>query len=169
MVDAFIRRIEWLSEMSGRVVSWICIVLIFVVTYDVAARYLFNAPTVWSYDLGYMIGGTLMVLGGGYTLLHGGHVRVDVLYARLSTKVQLIVDGIFTVLFFFPLMGVLLYYAVVYFLQACATGEVSNMGIWQPVMWPFRLMFPIGIGLFLLQGIAWFSRTLKGLAKESRP
>jgi TRAP-type mannitol/chloroaromatic compound transport system permease small subunit len=157
------------SERSGRIFSWLSLALIFAITYDVAARYLFSAPTVWSYDISYMLGGSLMVLGGAYTLLHRGHVSVDIVYSRLSPRAQAILDTVLTFFIFFPLISVLLYFATTHAIKSVITQEVSAMGTsFTPVMWPFRCVLVIAIFLFLLQGIAWFAQNIIKLMKGGR-
>lgn len=153
-------RIDSISEWSGRIVCWLILLLIFAITYDVGLRYLFSAPTAWSYDLSYMLGGSFMVLGGAYTLLHKGHVRVDIVYSRLSPRAQTILDTILTFFIFFPFMSVLLYYSIDFAVHSVVINEVSSISVWAPAMWPFRWALVIAISLFLLQGICWFIRNV---------
>lgn len=160
MLRTLLTRIESVSESSGKIASWLVLILIGAVTYDVGMRYLFSAPTVWSYETSYMLGGSLMVLGGAYTLLHQGHVRVDIIYGKLSPKSKLIIDAALTLLVFFPLMFVFLYYSIDFAWTSLVNKEVSSIGVWRPIMWPFRWVLVIAIVLFLLQGIAWFIRNV---------
>ena len=169
MLERVLSTIESISERSGHVFMWFSLLLIAAITYEVGSRYLLSSPTVWSYDLSYMLGGSLMVLGGAYTLLHEGHVRVDVIYSRLSTRNKMILDATLIVLFFFPLMTVLFRVSLESAIRSVVTQEVSSVGIWEPIMWPFRLVFPIGIGLTLLQGVAWFVRSIKTIKGGRRP
>ncbi len=154
-----LNKVDSISEWSGRVTCWLIIALIFAITYDVGLRYLFSAPTAWSYDLSYMLGGSFMALGGAYTLLHKGHVRVDIVYSRLSPRAQAILDTILTFFIFFPLMSILLYYSIDFAVHSLVRNEVSSISVWAPVMWPFRWALVIAIFLLLLQGICWFIRT----------
>jgi len=156
MFRTLTKGISTLSEWSGRVFSWLVLVLIGTITYDVGARYLFRAPTAWSYDISYMIGGGFMVLGGAYTLLHKGHVRVDVIYNKLSPRGRAILDVTLTLLFLIPLLSIILYYSVQYAWNSLVTNELSSMGTtFKPIMWPFRWALVVAVALFLLQGIAW--------------
>lgn len=160
-----LEKIDLISEWVGRFVGWLVLVLILLITYEVGARYIFSAPTKWSYDLSYMIGGSLMVLGGAYALLHEAYVRVDVVYSRLQPKAKLIIDVILTLLFFLPLMSVALYYSTNAACTSWVSKEVSSVGYWEPIIWPFKWVFPVAIFMFLLQGIAWFIRNLLSLIK----
>jgi len=103
-----------------------------------------------------MIGGGFMVLGGAYTLLHKGHVRVDVIYNKLSPRGRAILDVTLTLLFLIPLLSIILYYSVQYAWNSLVTNELSSMGTtFKPIMWPFRWALVVAVALFLLQGIAW--------------
>ncbi len=155
--------IDALTEHSGKIFGWLVLPLIFAITYDVAARYLFSAPTEWSYDLSYMLGGGFMVLGGAYALLHGAHVRVDIIYARLSARGKLILDSVLTVVLLMPMLVILLKFSVQFAWSAVLRGEVSSIGVWEPVMWPFRWTIAVALFLFLLQALSWLLRNLIAL------
>src|SRR5690554_1426218 len=79
-----IRVIDAFSNAIGNVVCWLIIPLVGSLAYEVFARYLFSAPTIWAYDVSYMLYGSLFMLGAGYTLYRGGHIRTDMLYQNWS-------------------------------------------------------------------------------------
>ena len=56
--------------------------------YEVLARKLFNAPTMWAYDMSRFFYGALFMLGAGYALSKGVHIRADFLYRNFKTKTQ---------------------------------------------------------------------------------
>jgi len=87
-----VRVIDAISEYTGMVVRWACLALVLMLCYEVTARYVFDAPTMWSFETSSMIGGTIAVLGWSYTHKHGGHVRVDVFYNHLPPRGQAILD-----------------------------------------------------------------------------
>jgi TRAP-type mannitol/chloroaromatic compound transport system permease small subunit len=89
-----VRVIDTFSEWCGRVFSWLIIPLVFGATYEVIARYVFNRPTIWAYDLSYMLYGAHFMLGAGYTLLKGGHIRTDIFYQNWSPRTQGRVDAL---------------------------------------------------------------------------
>jgi len=158
--------IDWFTERVGRIVSVLILALIISMTYEVAARYLFNAPTKWSYDLSYMIGDSMMLLGTSYALLHGAHVRVDLLYERFPDKVKRLVDTILICGIFLPLVGILTHRAFRQALVALERGTRSDFGIWMPLMWPFRFALAIGFALLLTAGISWLLKCVIGLKGE---
>lgn len=162
-LKSFTQAIDWGIERLGRLISVLILVLIGTMSYEVFARYLFNAATAWSYDSSYMIGGSMMLLGASYTLLHKGHVRVDILYERLSLRVRNIIDLVFTLLIFFPFVSVLTYNSFVSALTALERGTRSDFGIWMPLVWPFRLVISIAFALLLVAGISWFIKLIVSL------
>ncbi len=158
------KAINQFTERVGMVVSYISVALIVVISYEVGARYIFNAPTFWSYDLSYMIGGGFWVLSAAYAILHNTNVRVDVIYVRLHRKWQLVLDTVLTVLFFFPMWIVILRGSVIHTWTAIVLNERSSIGHWAPSMIPFRLVGLLAVILILIQGVSWFVTNIRGLA-----
>ena len=85
---ALVRLIERLSGGFGIVAAAIVAPLVIATVYEVFARYLFNAPTIWAYEIAYMAMGTNFLLGAAYTLRERGHIRIDLVYARFSPRVR---------------------------------------------------------------------------------
>ena len=83
-----ILRIDKFSKMVGNIVCWILMPLIFAMTYEVIARKLFLAPTIWAYDISRFLYGALFMLGAGYALSKGVHIRADFLYRNFKTKIK---------------------------------------------------------------------------------
>ena len=103
MIRSIYNGISLLSEWSGKAARWLLVPLIVGIAYDVFMRYVFNAPTIWSFSLSYMLGATLIMIGFAYVLYHRGHVSVDLIYSKLPTKVKHIINIVFTSIFFLPL------------------------------------------------------------------
>lgn len=162
---AIVRGCDRVSEWSGKAVSWLTWPLMLTITYEVVCRYAFNAPTVWAYDMAYMVGGSMMALGMGYVLKEQGHVRVDILYDRFPPRLKLLIDLVMTLALFFPIVGLLAYLSWEYALLAWVRGERSGYGIWEPTLIPFRAAFLLAWAILLLAGVAWFIRTLVALVK----
>jgi TRAP-type mannitol/chloroaromatic compound transport system permease small subunit len=98
---ATINAIDKIADVSGRIVAWLIVPMTFAVTYEVVARHFFRAPTMWAYDVTYMLYGTHFMLGTAYTLMRTGHVRTDMLYQNWSVRRQNLVDAIGYLFFFF--------------------------------------------------------------------
>jgi len=157
-MKSFCRFIDSLNERVGKISGWLIIPLTTLVTYDVILRYVFNRPTVWAWDINVQLLGTLVVLGGGYALLHDAHIGVDALVIHLSARRRAIVDLITSAFFFFGI-GVLLWKAA---LDAWFSLEIRELysSVFLPPIYPFKILMVIGILLLLLQGVAKFIRDL---------
>lgn len=158
-----VRHIEYVSECSGNIFRYIVPLLVFTITYDVFLRYVFNAPTKWSYDITYMLGGTLMLMMQAYTLFHKGHVNIDILQRTFSPRANLLIDIIFSLFLFFPLMVILCYSSLCHAVTSIEMHELSNVGFWRPILYPFKTMIPIAFLLVTLQGVATFIRNVYSL------
>jgi TRAP-type mannitol/chloroaromatic compound transport system permease small subunit len=153
------------SEWSGRIVSIAIPVLIVTVCYDVFMRYIFNAPTSWSYELSYMLGTAVISLGLPYVHYHASHIRVDLIYSRLSAMSRLVLDVFLTVFLFFPLVFMWTRVFGANAWQSFVNQEVSYDSMWYPILWPFKLVIFLGFLLLLVQGIATFARDVASLTK----
>lgn len=159
-IDKFLSVVDGISEWSGKTVSWLVLILTLIIGYEIIMRYVFNAPTKWSFDISYMLGGSYFLLGEAYTLLKKRHVRIDIFYNRFSERKKALIDIIFYLIFFFPLWIGLFYALIPYVYLSWTTGERSMQGYWMPILYPFKTVMPVGILLFLLQGIADFIRSV---------
>ena len=102
-------KIDKFSKLVGNIVCWITAPLILGMVYEVFARKLFLAPTIWAYDMSRFLYGALFMLGAGYALSKGIHIRADFLYRNFKIKTQGVVDFVLYLLFYFPGMIVFLY------------------------------------------------------------
>jgi len=158
-IQAVIKGIDAVSEITGKVMIWLVVVLTGVIGYEIFSRYFFNAPTMWAFDLSYMIGGTFFLMGEAWTLKKQQHVRIDIFYNRFSPRGRAIIDTFFYLLFFFPLWAGLLWALIPYVQFSWELGERSMQGYWQPIIYPFKTVMPIGVFLLLLQGGAEFLKS----------
>ena len=141
-------------------------VLVLVMVYEVGARYVFNAPTIWAYETAMMLGATIAVLAWPYTHRHHGHVRVDVIYTHLPPRGKAIIDVVCFSLLFFPLLFALICTAGTRARFAWSIGEVLDEGYWYPPATPIRIVIVLGLSLFALQGVAHFIRDLRFLIRN---
>jgi TRAP-type mannitol/chloroaromatic compound transport system permease small subunit len=165
MIQGLLQRIDQLSVYFAKAVSLAVLAMVVTIAYDVILRYVFRSPTVWQYDTSYMLGGSVIILGAAYVHLKRRHVRVDLIYNRFSPRTKLILDVVFTLLFFFPLLTGLIIVSAGYAIHAYQVKEFSEVGFWRPLMWPFRSVIPVGLAVLWLQGLANFIRDIHMLAK----
>lgn len=162
----FVRFVDKLSEHIGTVTSWLVVPLMLVVIYEVASRYLFNAPTNWSYDTLWMLYSVHFLMGGAYTLLRKDHIRIDVVYHKLSPRAQLIFDAI---LYAFVVLGpclVLTWVSFGYAADAWATGEKLSTTNWFFPAAPIKTILPIAFFLLAVQSLAEIVRNVYALKQK---
>ena len=145
---------------SGRIVAWLIIPMVLALTYEVVARYLFNAPTLWAYDVTFMLYGSFFMLGAAYTLQRKGHIRTDSLYSKWSVRQQAWTDVVCYLVMFLPFVAIFLWAGWPYFVKAFVTNERFVSSPWMAVTWPFKLVMPLTGLLLLLQGVAELCKAL---------
>ncbi len=153
-----VRAIDRFTDVTGYCVSWLNIPLVLAVAYEVIARYAFGAPTIWSFDVTYMLYGTIFMLGAAYALHKGAHIRTDFFYEKWSVKTRGMVDSISYVVFFFPSLIMLLAASANEAWYAFTIHETSEQTPWRPILWPYKSVVPVTCVLLLIQGV---SETIK--------
>ena len=154
------RVIDAFTEKTGNVVAWLMVLLVGAATYEVVARYVFHAPTIWAYDTIYMLYGTLFMLGASYALLKGAHIRTDMLWEKFSPRTKGMIDAVAYIGFFFPAMILLFYASVDEAWHAWQINELSEQTAWRPVLWPFKAVVPLTALLLLVQGVSELLKSL---------
>jgi TRAP-type mannitol/chloroaromatic compound transport system permease small subunit len=160
-METVFRVIDALSVWTGKIASFLMAGLVVAICYDVGMRYIFNQPTAWGFELTYMVYGAYAMLGVAYCEKFKAHVRMDMLYAKLSPRAKAWVDVVCYLLLFFPFLIVLTYKCGDHTLWSLQAGERSSVSVWCPSLGPFKLIITIGFVLFILQGLVNFLRTLR--------
>lgn len=150
-LQSIFRAVDRLSLLAAYLAQAILVLLVLAMMYEVLARYLFNAPTIWAFDVSYMLTGVMFILGTSWTTKEDGHVRIDFLVQRLPAKLSALLNGLIYFLLLTPLLAALSWSAWRKALRAIATGEVESVSVWAPPMWPFFLALAIGLTLLALQ------------------
>ena len=179
------KTIEFIDRnmlLTGKIVCWITIPLIFAMVYEVIGRHFFNRPTLWSFDISRMLAGALFMLGAAYTLSKGIHIRADFLYRNWKVRNQAKVDLFLYLLFFFP--GFLVFFWVSFDyaytsicgrsdLMECLGGKVRIQRAmdttWMPIMWSLKSCMPVGAFLLLIQGISEVLKSYYAFVKGRWP
>ena len=164
------RKIDAFQERFGRGVSWLSLVMVLVVFGDVLSRYLFRHTSGAMQELEWYLFGTLYLLAAGYTLLHDEHVRVDIVYSKLTPRRRAWVDFALFWIFFFPSCLLVIYTAWPFVWHSWAVWEGSPDPGGLPLRWLLKSMIIVGFVLLLVQGI---SQTIKSfywaMGWEARP
>lgn len=151
-----VRLIDGLNRKLGRVVALMILALMALIVVEVILRYGFAAPTVWGSELATFLFATYVLLGGGFALLNGDHVRMDVLYGQLPPRGRAALD-VLTAPFALLYCWVLMVEGGAMVVEAIETGR-RNSTDWAPLLWPWLLALPVGAALLGLQALAHLAR-----------
>ena len=161
--------IDLFSLWTGRVVCWLTVPLFAAMVYEIVVRYVFTAPTMWAYDISRMLYGALFMLGAGYGLSRGVHIRADFIYRNWSEKTQGMVDGILYIVFFFPGLLVFLYMSSEFAFESWMRLERGMDTAWMPFVFPIKTVLPIGVLFLLIQGVSELLKCIYAVKKGRWP
>ena len=154
-----LEKIEKLNAVIGRIVSYFILIIMAITLWEVVLRYGFNAPTLWVHETSQQLFAVMFLLGGAYTLSQGGHVRVDIVYRRLTERGKAVLE-IATSVFFYLFVVLLLYqggemaYESVLMLERTQTP-------WEPYVFQVICMIPVAAVLLFLQGAVILIRNIR--------
>ena len=168
MASTIINIDKW-SKWIGNVVCWITMPLMLAMTYEVLARKLFLAPTMWAYDMSRFFYGALFMLGAGYALSKGVHIRADFLYRNFKVKTQGLIDFWLYLLFYFPGLLAFFYMTTIFVIESIQRGEKGMDTAWMPYMWPIKACLWFGILFLLVQGISELFKSYYAAKKGKWP
>lgn len=155
--------IDQLNKTIGHAFAWCIIILTFGTCYEVFVRYVLDDPTSWAFDMSYLMYGALFYMAGAYTLSRAGHVRADMFYRLWRPRVQASVELVLYVVFFFPGILALLHSGWIYGVESLRIREVSVNSPAGLLIWPMKMMIPVGAALMTLQGVAELLRCVQCL------
>lgn len=162
-MTAFILVIDRYTEFCGRLLAW-CVPLMMAITAGVVImRYGFGAGIMAMQESITYLHGSIFMLGAAYTLKHGGHVRVDILYQRFSARTRAWVDSLGTVIFLLPLCGLIIVSSWEFSAKAWAIRESSAESGGIPGVFLLKSLIPLMAINLALQGIAELLRNLQVL------
>ena len=168
-MSSTITNIDKWSKRIGNVVCWITMPLMIAMVYEVLARKLFLAPTMWAYDMSRFLYGALFMLGAGYALSRGVHIRADFLYRNFKVRTQGLIDFWLYLLFYFPGLLFFFYMTTGFVLESIKRGERGMDTAWMPYMWPIKACLWFGILFLLIQGISEVLKSYYAAKKSKWP
>lgn len=161
----YFKFIDSINDFIGRYVSYLFLPLVFMMIFEVVARYIFNRPTQWNYDFTANIMGYYVFLGAGYAYLNKGFIRMDVVYARLSERMKAIFDIISSPLGFI-FCTILVWSGGKQAKIALSIFETSGPPVYFPI-YILKVILFVGVILLWLQFLADIIRKLQFvLSKE---
>ena len=166
---AAITAIDTLGLWSGRIFCWLLVPLMLAMVWEVVARKLFVAPTMWAYDTSRMLNGALFMVGAGYALMRGVHIRADFIYRNWAPRRQALVDAVLYLTLFFPAMVFFLIISFGYAEKAWERWElIMDTAFMAPVA-PVRTAMPIGAALLIVQGVSELLKCIYTMQKNRWP
>ena len=154
------RGIDALNEQIGKLTYWLILAAVLISTGNALVRYTFNMSSNAWLEIQWYLFSFVFLFCAGYTLLHNQHVRIDVISANLSGRGRAWIDILGTLFFLLPMAIAIMWLSWPVFLDAYRSNEISaNAG--GLLIWPGRLMLPVGFLLLVLQG---FSELIKRVA-----
>ncbi|MCH8077756.1 MAG: TRAP transporter small permease subunit [SAR324 cluster bacterium] len=155
-MNAIVKIVEMFNEGIGKLMGWVMVSLVLLVTADVIARKFFNFGMVIVQETEWWLFSIIFLSCAGYTFLYDEHVRVDIVYSKLTQKGKDIVDLICAFVFLFP-MCALLVVTSLWFIEDSwnargGLGEISaDPGGWC-CYYVLKSFIPFGFFLLALQG-----------------
>jgi TRAP-type mannitol/chloroaromatic compound transport system permease small subunit len=147
------RAIDWINSRIGRAVFWLVLAAVLISAANAVVRKTFDWSSNSLLELQWYLFAAIFLFCAPYTLLHNQHVRIDVITGHFSARTQAWIDVLGTVLFLLPMALLIMWLSWPVFVRSWAINEVStNAG--GLIIWPARLMVPIGFFLLVLQGIS---------------
>ena len=156
-----------ISDVTGRIISWLTLAMVLVTTVVVVMRYVFDAGRIWMQESVTWMHAAVFMVGASYTLLHEEHVRVDIFYRKMSDKHRAVVDLLGVVLFLLPMCGYLAMTAYDFAAVSWSINESSREpgGLPYPMIPLLKsivIVMPVAVAL---QGVSMLLRavaTLRG-------
>jgi TRAP-type mannitol/chloroaromatic compound transport system permease small subunit len=152
-IAGVLKAIDGLSEWSGKITSILILAATVQVCYELILRYVFNAPTTWGLEMTLYLCSTTYVISGAYATLYDAHIRVDIFYNRWTRRTRSFFDLVITGFLFYFFTGVLVWQSALWFWEAYA-DKLTSGTIWDPPIWPMRLIIFVGAVLLMLSGVA---------------
>ena len=153
-VSRILSTIDRISFVLAAVSGFMLLVLIGDMMYEVVSRRVFSAPTLWAYDVAYMVNGLGFLFAAGYTLRKNAHIRIDFLSTRLPRRAQDWINVAAYILLIFPALIFFIIGAYSEWLEAFLTDELDPASPWKPLLWPLFAGLLIGFVALFLQSVA---------------
>jgi TRAP-type mannitol/chloroaromatic compound transport system permease small subunit len=161
----YVRYMDATSRAVGKVVMFLIFGMIAILLYETVSRTIFNRPHIWSVESAQFVMAAYYLLGGGFSMLIGSHVRMDLLYNNWSAKKKAVVDVI--TFFIILLYLVVLIYGGFQGIQYALKYKQVTYSAWAPQVAPIKIIMQIGIVMMLLQVIAEFIKDLAIIRGEN--
>ncbi len=164
-IQYFVRTVDAVNNRVGKCTMYLVFVMMGILLFESISRTIFDKPHIWVVEMAQFTMAAYYLLGGGYSMILKGHVRMDLLYGRWSSRKKGLMDSITTPFLIFYLVFLLIgaYSSIEY---AVMYGQ-RNRSAWAPYMAPIKIIMGTGILLMLLQAVAtWFKDIAKARGEK---
>lgn len=164
-IQYFVRTVDAINKRVGKCTMYLVFVMMGILLFESISRTIFDKPHIWVVEMAQFTMAAYYLLGGGYSMILKGHVRMDLLYGRWSSRKKGLMDSITTPFLIFYLVFLLIgaYSSIEY---AVMYGQ-RNRSAWAPYMAPIKIIMGTGILLMLLQAVAtWFKDIAKARGEK---
>ena len=158
IICLYVYLVDWLCIKIGRITMYMVFVMMFVLVLSFVTRNIINIPLMWIIEMAQFIITGYYLLGGGYSMIMGDHVRMDLVYSKLSDRNKAKMDT-FTSFFLVFYLVTLLYGSISSLIYTIETNQ-KLFTAWAPYVWPIKSIMFIGILLMLLQSISMFFKDI---------
>ena len=168
---AFVRFIDRLNDAVGRGIAWLTLVMVLITFFVVVLRYVYSIGWVWMQESYVWLHGVVFMVGAGYTLLHNGHVRVDIIYRPRDYRYKAVIDILGSILLLLPLVSLVFMFSVGYVADSWIRLEESREAGGLPGLFLLKSVVLVFCVLLGLQGLALAGRSLLSLVgfEDFRP
>lgn len=169
VLAAVARVCDWINEQVGRRLMWLAALLVLLQFAVVVLRYLFGTSFIAMQEGVIYVHATLFMLTIGYTFLHDGHVRVDVLYAGFGQRGRALVDLVGTLIAVIPFCALVLWFSWGFVGASWKMREGPMFVGGLPIVYLLKTTIPVFAALLLLQGISIAIKAMLVLAGRDLP
>ena len=152
--------IDRFTEKTALAFAWLIAPLVAVVTWEVVARYWFDAPTSWAYETIYALYAAMFMLGAAYALRAGAHIRTDFIWEKWPERTRGAIDSIAYLACFFPAMALFFVAGLEAAWSSYLIDERSADTSWFPPLWPLKALVPASALLLMVQGVSELLKSL---------
>ena len=160
VLKKYVKIIDFLNEKIGHGISWLTLLLVLVVCFDVVSRYIFKSSSVGVQELEWHIFAVIFLMGGAYTLMHEKHVRVDIIYSRLSERKKALINLAGTIFFLIPFCLLIIFSSFDFVWNSFTIGESSPDPGGLPFRFILKAVLPLSFIFILLQGISLLFKSI---------
>lgn len=157
-VVVFVRSVDAVNKVVGKFSMYLVFLMMGILLFESVSRTLFDKPHIWVVEMAQFTMAAYYLLGGGYSMILRGHVRMDLLYGRWSPRRKGIMDAITTPFMIFYLIFLLI--GGLSSIEYALTYGQTNYTPWAPPLAPIKIIMTLGIFLMLLQAIATFFKDI---------